>query len=66
MTLVCHSYPQSTDFSVNALGKQLGRWRVENTGLGHFYCCAMHYGIYILFTHQQMHFLLNLEKFKFT
>jgi len=22
--------------------------------------------IYILFTHQQMHFLLNLEKFKFT
>ena len=23
-------------------------------------------GIYILFTHQQMHFLLNLEKFKFT
>ena len=21
--------------------------------------------IYILFTHQQMHFLLNLEKFKF-
>jgi len=24
----------------------------------------VHYGIYILFTHQQMHFLLNLEKFK--
>jgi len=22
--------------------------------------------VYILFTHQQMHFLLNLEKFKFT
>ena len=22
--------------------------------------------VYILFTHQQMHFLLNMEKFKFT
>ena len=31
-----------------------------------FYSCTVHYGIYILFTHQQMHFLLNLEKFKFT
>ena len=31
-----------------------------------FYCCAVHCGIYILFIHQQMHFLLNLEKFKFT
>ena len=31
-----------------------------------FYCCTVQYGIYILFTHQQMHFLLNLEKFKFT
>ena len=31
-----------------------------------FYCCTMHYWIYILFTHQQMHFLLNLEEFKFT
>jgi len=31
-----------------------------------FYCCTVRYGIYILFTHQQMHFLLNLEKFKFT
>ena len=30
-----------------------------------FYCCTVHYGIYILFTHQQIHFLLNLEKFKF-
>ena len=30
------------------------------------YCCTVHYGIYILFTHQQMRFLLNLEKFKFT
>jgi len=28
-----------------------------------FNCCTVHYGIYILFTHQQMHFLLNLEKF---
>ena len=26
-----------------------------------FYCCTVHYGIYILFTHQQMQFLLNLE-----
>jgi ribosomal protein S26 len=32
----------------------------------YFYSCAVHYGIYILYTHQQMHFLLNLEKFKFT
>jgi len=31
-----------------------------------FYRCTMHYGICILFTHQQLHFLLNLEKFKFT
>jgi len=23
-------------------------------------------GIYVLFIHQQLHFLLNLEKFKFT
>ena len=29
------------------------------------YCCTVLYGIYILFTHQQMYFLLNLEKFKF-
>ena len=36
------------------------------THVGHFYCCTVHYGIYILFTHQQMHFLLNLKKFKFT
>jgi hypothetical protein len=31
-----------------------------------FYLCTVHYGIYILFIHQQMHFLLNLEKFNFT
>jgi hypothetical protein len=31
-----------------------------------FYCCTVHYGIYILLTHQQMDFLLILEKFKFT
>jgi len=30
-----------------------------------FYRCTVHYEIYILFTHQQMHFLLNLEMFKF-
>jgi len=30
-----------------------------------FYPCTMHYGIYILFTHQQMYFLLNLGKFIF-
>jgi hypothetical protein len=30
------------------------------------YCCTVHYGICILFIHQQLHFLLNLEKFKFT
>jgi hypothetical protein len=29
------------------------------------YRCTVRYGIYILFTHQQMHFSLNLEKFKF-
>jgi hypothetical protein len=28
-----------------------------------FNCCTLHYGIYILFTHQQMQFLLKLEKF---
>ena len=28
-----------------------------------FYCCTVCCGIYILFTQQQMHFLLNLEKF---
>jgi len=38
----------------------------EECKLVFFYCCTVHYGIYILFTHQQMHFLLNLEKFKFT
>jgi len=27
-----------------------------------FYCCAVHYGIYILFTHQQMHFSLNSKR----
>jgi len=26
----------------------------------------VHYGIYILFIHQQLHFSLNLEKFKIT
>ena len=30
-----------------------------------FYRCTLHYCIYILFTHQQMHFLLNFEKLKF-
>ena len=34
--------------------------------IGNFYRYTVHYGIYILFTHQQMHFLLKLEKFKFT
>ena len=34
--------------------------------IGNVYCCTVHYGIYILFTHQQIHFLLNLKKFKFT
>jgi len=28
-----------------------------------FYLCTVHYWIYILFTRQQMNFLLNLEKF---
>jgi len=28
-----------------------------------FYRCTVLYGIYILFIHQQLHFLLNLEKF---
>jgi len=30
-----------------------------------YYRCTVHYWIYILFTHQKMHFLLNLERFKF-
>ena len=30
------------------------------------YRCTVHYAIYILFTDQQMHFLLSLKKFKFT
>ena len=30
-----------------------------------FYCFTVHYGIYILFNHEKMHFLVNLEKFKF-
>ena len=39
---------------------------ITNTSLNDFfYCCTVHYGIYILFTHQQMRYLLNLEKFKF-
>ena len=37
----------------------------ENTTIN-FYRCTVHYGIYILFIHQQFHFLLNLEKFSFT
>jgi hypothetical protein len=37
-----------------------------NTDLNNFYCCTVQYGIYMLFIHQQMHFLLNLEKFKLT
>ena len=31
-----------------------------------YYCCTVHYGIYMLFIHQQLHFLLNLEKLNFT
>ena len=33
-----------------------------------FYCCTVHYGIYMFFIHQQLHFflLLNFEMFKFT
>jgi len=34
--------------------------------IGNFFPCTMHYGIYIFFIHQQLHFLLNLEKFNFT
>ena len=34
--------------------------------LVNFYRCSVNYWVYILFTYQQMHFLLNLEKFKFT
>ena len=37
-----------------------------STLLHNCYCCSVHYWIYILFTHQQMHFLLNLKKIKFT
>ena len=29
-----------------------------------FYRCTVHCGIYVLYTHQYMHYLLNLEKFK--
>jgi hypothetical protein len=32
----------------------------------YFYCCTVHYGSYILFTHQQIQFLLKLEKFNLT
>ena len=31
-----------------------------------FYRCTVHYGVYKLFIHQQLYFLLNLEKFNFT
>ena len=31
-----------------------------------FYRCTVHYGVYILFIYQQLHFLLNLEKINFT
>ena len=37
----------------------------ENNELANFYRCTVHYWIYIVFTHQQIHYLLNLEKFKF-
>ena len=38
---------------------------ITETCRSNFYCCTVNYGIYILFSHQQMRFLLNLEKFKF-
>ena len=31
----------------------------------YFYRRTVHYGIYILYIHQQLHVLLNLEKFHF-
>jgi hypothetical protein len=31
-----------------------------------FHRCTVHCGFYILFTHQQMNSILNLEKFRFT
>jgi len=31
-----------------------------------FYRSTVHYGLYILFIHQQLYFLLKLEKFNFT
>ena len=34
--------------------------------INNMYCCTVHYGIYMWFIHQQLHFLLNLEKFNFT
>ena len=39
-------------------------FHMQQTQLDDFYCCTVRYGIYILFTYQQMHFLLNLEKYK--
>jgi len=37
---------------------------ITEIGAKNFYCCTVHYRIYILFTHQQMNFLLDVEKFK--
>jgi len=37
----------------------------QTFSLNNFYLCNVHFLIYILFTHQQMYFLFNLEKFKF-
>ena len=34
--------------------------------IDNFYCCTVHYEIYMLFINQKLHFLLNLETFKFT
>ena len=51
---------------LNMIYRQIGEIIHVIICLSIFYCCTVHCGIYILFTHQQIHFLLNLEKFKFT
>jgi len=51
----CLSWPSQKSRRYNR--NQNARYHIN------LYRCTVRYGICILFTHQQMHFLLNLEKF---
>ena len=65
IALYYNKYPSEVESMLDGPHKNF-RLPENLTKNNNFYRCTMHYGIYILVIHQQLHFLLNLEKFNFT